>query len=78
MAFLSGCGEIIFPVLLVLGLGTRFAALGLVHDMHRRAYRAGRLAYPYHVGGHGARHHGLGPVGCRSTMGSVGCRIAYQ
>ncbi|MHC6155817.1 DoxX family protein [Bradyrhizobium elkanii] len=29
MAFLSGCGEITFPVLLVLGLGTRFAALGL-------------------------------------------------
>src|ERR1700741_2209899 len=30
MAFLSGCGEICFPVLLVLGLGTRFAALGLL------------------------------------------------
>jgi putative oxidoreductase len=30
MAFLSGCGEIIFPVLLVLGLGTRFAASGLL------------------------------------------------
>src|SRR5258708_37743354 len=30
MAFLSGCGEIGFPVLLVLGLGTRFAALGLL------------------------------------------------
>jgi len=30
MAFLSGCGEIVFPVLLVLGLGTRFAALGLL------------------------------------------------
>jgi putative oxidoreductase len=30
MAFLSGSGEIIFPVLLVLGLGTRFAALGLL------------------------------------------------
>ena len=30
MAFLSGCGEITFPVLLVLGLGTRFAALGLL------------------------------------------------
>jgi putative oxidoreductase len=29
MAFLSGCGEIIFPVLLVLGFATRFAALGL-------------------------------------------------
>ena len=27
MAFLSGCGEIMFPVLLVLGLATRFAAL---------------------------------------------------
>jgi putative oxidoreductase len=30
MAFLSGCGEIMLPVLLVLGLGTRFAALGLL------------------------------------------------
>jgi putative oxidoreductase len=30
MAFLSGCGEICFPVLLVLGIGTRFAALGLL------------------------------------------------
>jgi putative oxidoreductase len=29
MAFLSGCGEIAFPVLLVLGFATRFAALGL-------------------------------------------------
>jgi putative oxidoreductase len=30
MAFLSGSGEIIFPILLVLGLATRFAALGLL------------------------------------------------
>jgi putative oxidoreductase len=30
MAFLSGCGEIVFPMLLVLGLGTRFAATGLL------------------------------------------------
>ena len=30
MAFLSGCAEILFPVLLVLGLATRFAALGLL------------------------------------------------
>ena len=30
MTFLSGCGEITFPVLLVLGLFTRFAALGLL------------------------------------------------
>jgi putative oxidoreductase len=30
MAFLSGSGEIIFPILLVLGLGTRFAAFGLL------------------------------------------------
>jgi putative oxidoreductase len=30
MAFLSGSGEITFPVLLVLGLATRFAALGLL------------------------------------------------
>jgi putative oxidoreductase len=30
MAFLSGCAEVCFPVLLVLGLGTRFAATGLL------------------------------------------------
>jgi len=30
MAFLSGMGKIILPVLLVLGLGTRFAAAGLL------------------------------------------------
>jgi putative oxidoreductase len=30
MAFLSGCGEIAFPVLLVLGLGARFAGLSLL------------------------------------------------
>lgn len=30
MAFLSGCGEIVFPTLLVLGLATRFAGLGLL------------------------------------------------
>jgi putative oxidoreductase len=30
MAFLSGCGEITFPVLLAVGLATRFAALGLL------------------------------------------------
>ncbi|WFU26407.1 DoxX family protein [Bradyrhizobium sp. CB1717] len=30
MAFLSGSGEIMFPILLLLGLGTRFAALGLL------------------------------------------------
>jgi putative oxidoreductase len=30
MAFLSGCGEVGFPVLLVLGFGTRFAATGLL------------------------------------------------
>jgi putative oxidoreductase len=30
MAFLSGCGETTFPVLLVLGFATRFAALGLL------------------------------------------------
>lgn len=30
MAFLSGSGEIMFPILLVLGIGTRFAALGLL------------------------------------------------
>ena len=30
MAFLSSCGEILFPIMLVLGLGTRFAAVGLL------------------------------------------------
>jgi len=30
MAFLSGCGEVLLPVLLVLGVATRFAALGLL------------------------------------------------
>ncbi|MEI9929588.1 MAG: DoxX family protein [Rhizomicrobium sp.] len=30
MAFLSGCAEICLPVILILGLGTRFAALGLL------------------------------------------------
>ena len=30
MAFFSGCAEITFPILLVLGLATRFAALGLL------------------------------------------------
>jgi putative oxidoreductase len=30
MAFLSGCGEIVFPLLLGFGLGTRFAASGLL------------------------------------------------
>lgn len=30
MAWLSGVGEIVLPVMLVLGLGTRFAALGLL------------------------------------------------
>ncbi|MBS7538033.1 DoxX family protein [Ancylobacter lacus] len=30
MAFLSGSGEIVLPILLVLGLATRFAALGLL------------------------------------------------
>ncbi|GHA16916.1 hypothetical protein GCM10007989_10140 [Devosia pacifica] len=29
-AFLAGLGEIILPILLVLGLGTRFAALGIL------------------------------------------------
>ena len=30
MAFLSGCGEIIFPILLLFGFATRFAALMLL------------------------------------------------
>ena len=60
MAFLSGCGEITFPILLV--LGSRHAlrsARTVVHDGDRRAHRARWLADPYHLGGNGARHHGL-------------------
>jgi putative oxidoreductase len=30
IAFLSGCGEIVFPILLVFGFAARFAALGLL------------------------------------------------
>jgi putative oxidoreductase len=30
IAFLSGCGEIVFPILLVFGFATRLAALGLL------------------------------------------------
>jgi len=30
VAFLSGSGEVLFPILLILGLATRFAALGLL------------------------------------------------
>jgi len=29
-AFLSGCGEVVLPILLIAGLGTRLAALGIV------------------------------------------------
>jgi hypothetical protein len=30
-----------------------------VHDPHRRTDRAGRVAHPHHLGGHGACDHGL-------------------
>ncbi|WP_370540239.1 DoxX family protein [Advenella sp. FME57] len=30
VAFLAACGEVLLPALLILGLGTRFAALGIV------------------------------------------------
>ncbi|MDO1584346.1 DoxX family protein [Rhizobium oryzicola] len=30
MAFLSGCGEVVFSTLLIIGLATRFAGLGLL------------------------------------------------
>src|SRR5690606_24144334 len=30
VAFLAACGEVLLPVLLILGLGTRLAALGIV------------------------------------------------
>ena len=56
MAFLSGSGEIIFPILLVLGRG-----LGTpLHDRHCRVDRTRRMAGPYHVGRDGAWHHGMG------------------
>ena len=61
MAFLSGCGEIIFPVLLVLGLGTRFAGLGLLF-MTCIVELTLPDGWPIHItwGGYGTRHHGLG------------------
>ena len=60
MAFLSGCGEIAFPVLLVLGLRRPFrGARPSVHDPHRRTDRSGWVAHPYHLGGDGSRDHGV-------------------
>ncbi len=60
MAFLSGCGEIMFPILLVLGLGTRFAGLGLLFmTVIVESHGARRLADPPHLGGDGIGHHGL-------------------
>ena len=61
MAFLSGCGEI--AVSGAAGAWLRHPlrrARAVVHDMHRRAHRAGRLADSHHLGGDGARHHGMG------------------
>jgi putative oxidoreductase len=43
MAMLSGIGEIVFPIMLVLGLGTRFAALGVL-----AMAAVIQLAYPTH------------------------------
>ena len=56
MATLSGIGEIVLPILLVLGLGTRFAALGILAMTARDpAHRARRLGeFPSALGGDGA------------------------
>ncbi|MGC0392911.1 hypothetical protein ABIF91_005297 [Bradyrhizobium sp. USDA 241] len=58
MAFLSGSAEIMFPILLVLGLGAVRSARAIVHDADRGAHGAGWLADPPHLGRHGAGHHG--------------------
>lgn len=51
MATLSGIGEIVLPILLVLGLGTRFAAIGiLLMTAVRRRLSAGGLRYHVSVG----------------------------
>ena len=47
MACLSGCGEIIFPVLLVLGRDALCRIRSAVHELHRRAYRAD--GWPIHI-----------------------------
>ena len=74
MAFAAGSAEIVLPVLLVLGLATRFAATAPDHDDRRAAHRARRLATPPDLGGDGARDHGLGAGAClhRSLAVSLG------
>jgi putative oxidoreductase len=72
MAFLSGGGEIVFPVLLVLGFATRFAATGLL-------LMTCITSLPCPTAGRSISHgppwrspSWLGaPVGCRSIMRSV-------
>ena len=60
MAFLSGSAEIIFPILLVLDFGTRFAATGLLF-MTLIVELAVPDGWPFASPGRdGARHHGLG------------------
>jgi putative oxidoreductase len=72
-AFLSGCGEILFPILLVFGFGTRFAALGLLFMTSIVELTARWLARPSHVGDNGARDHGLGTG--THLDGSLGARV---
>jgi putative oxidoreductase len=78
MAFLSGSGEIIFPLLLVLGLGTRFAALGLLL-MTVIVELTVPDGWPIHLTWAASW---LGAqVGCRSTMrsrGSQACPLAHE
>ena len=66
VAFASACAEIVLPVLLVLGLGTRLAALGLLAmTAVIQLTRAGGLAGAPDLGGDGARRSWPGvPGGC--------------
>ena len=61
MAFLSGCGGDHLPHPSRARLCDALCgARPPVHDPDRRTDRAGRMADPHHLGGDGARHHGVG------------------
>jgi putative oxidoreductase len=62
VAHLVGTAEIVLPILLVLGLGTRFVALGLLgNDRSNPACGARRVAeLPSALGGNGTGHHDAG------------------
>jgi DoxX len=68
MAFLSGCGDRLSGAPCAWLRDALCRIRSAVHDLHRRAYRARRLADPYHVGGDGARDHGLGSVLTEDTV----------